>query len=195
MPSSNEIQTYLRGAWRMMTGKADGLRLLDLSADGFWNSFFAMVLALPALGVGWVAVADSFGEMSETLEARFAILIRLAAIDLAGWVVPLVALAFALRGTAIAGRYVPYVVASNWATAIVAWLMLPPSILLLFAPDAREAAWLLSFAVFVVAQAMVWRLTNAAIGKGAGVASAVFAGMFAASFAVLAGLQWLFGLG
>ena len=35
----------LTGAWRLMLGKADGLRLLDLSADGFWNSFFAIVVA------------------------------------------------------------------------------------------------------------------------------------------------------
>ena len=38
----------------MMLGKPDGLRLLDLSADGFWNSFFAIVGALPALIAGWV---------------------------------------------------------------------------------------------------------------------------------------------
>ena len=47
MPSAENIQLYLTGAWRMMMGKADGLRLLDLSVDGFWNSFFAIVIALP----------------------------------------------------------------------------------------------------------------------------------------------------
>ena len=54
MPSVEDIQQYLTGAWRMMMGKPDGLRLLDISADGFWNSFFAIVVALPALIVGWV---------------------------------------------------------------------------------------------------------------------------------------------
>ena len=58
MPSAEEIQQYLTGAWRMMMGKPDGLRLLDLSADGFWNSFFAIIVALPALFVGWVGVAN-----------------------------------------------------------------------------------------------------------------------------------------
>ncbi len=64
MPSAEEIQLYLTGAWRMMMGKADGLRLLDLSADGFWNSFFAIVIALPALIVGWVGVANELSALS-----------------------------------------------------------------------------------------------------------------------------------
>ena len=49
MPSANEIQAGLTGAWRMMLGRSDGIGLLDLSADGFWNSFFAMIVALPPL--------------------------------------------------------------------------------------------------------------------------------------------------
>ncbi|MER9338061.1 hypothetical protein NKJ06_29550, partial [Mesorhizobium sp. M0293] len=54
MLSADETQASLTGAWRLMLGKTDGLRLLDLSADGFWNSFFAIVVAAPALLVGWV---------------------------------------------------------------------------------------------------------------------------------------------
>ena len=45
MLSADETQSALLGAWRLMLGKADGFRLLDLSADGFWNSFFAIVVA------------------------------------------------------------------------------------------------------------------------------------------------------
>ena len=58
MPSFDEVQQYLTGALRLMLGKADGLRMLDFSADGFWNSFFAMAVALPALMIGWVGLAN-----------------------------------------------------------------------------------------------------------------------------------------
>ncbi|TIX33060.1 MAG: transporter, partial [Mesorhizobium sp.] len=44
MLSADETYASLAGAWRLMLGKVDGLRLLDLSADGFWNSFFAIVV-------------------------------------------------------------------------------------------------------------------------------------------------------
>ena len=49
MPSGDDIQAYLAGAWRLMMGKPDGVRALDVSADGFWNSFFAILVAFPAL--------------------------------------------------------------------------------------------------------------------------------------------------
>ncbi len=64
-------------------------------------------------------------------------MLRLAMVDLGAWLLPLVALGLAARSIGIRGRYVHYVVATNWASAIVVWLMLPPSLLRLFAPGAR----------------------------------------------------------
>ena len=179
----------------MMLGKVDGLRELDLSVDGFWNSFFAVVVALPALIVNWVTIADSYGDVAADFEDRFAIFIRLAVIDLVAWLLPLAGLALVARRFRFADRYVHYVVASNWTTAIVAWLMLPPAILLLFLPDQTDMAWFLSLAIFIASQIFVWRMTNVAIGRGAAPASAVYAGMFAASIVILIALQWLLGLG
>jgi hypothetical protein len=194
MPSAEEIHQYLHGAWRMMLGKADGLRELDLSVDGFWNSFFAVAIALPALIVNWVTIADSYGDLAVDFNDRFAIFIRLGIIDLAAWLLPLAGLAAVARTVRLADRYVHYVVASNWATAIVAWLMVPPAALLLILPDETDLAWFLSIAIFIASQIFVWRMTNVAIGKGATIASAVYAGMLVASIVVLIALQWLLGL-
>lgn len=194
MPSAEEIHQYLHGAWRMMLGKADGLRELDLSVDGFWNSFFAIAVALPALIVNWVTIADSYGDLAVDFNDRFAIFIRLGIIDLAAWLLPLAGLAAVARTVRLADRYVHYVVASNWATAIVAWLMVPPAALLLILPDETDLAWFLSIAIFIASQIFVWRMTNVAIGKGATIASAVYAGMLVASIVILIALQWLLGL-
>jgi hypothetical protein len=194
MPSAEEIHQYLHGAWRMMLGKADGLRELDLSVDGFWNSFFAIAIALPALIVNWVTIADSYGDLAADFNDRFAIFIRLGIIDLAAWLLPLAGLAAVARTVRLADRYVHYVVASNWATAIVAWLMVPPAALLLILPDETDLAWFLSIAIFIASQIFVWRMTNVAIGKGATIASAVYAGMLVASIVILIALQWLLGL-
>jgi hypothetical protein len=71
MPSAENIQLYLTGAWRMMLGKADGLRLLDLSADGFWNSFFAIAIALPPLTVSWVGAANELSQLSADFGSKF----------------------------------------------------------------------------------------------------------------------------
>jgi hypothetical protein len=194
MPSAENIQLYLTGAWRMMMGKADGLRLLDISADGFWNSFFAIVVALPALFVGWASVANELNQLPGIFGSKVSIVVRLAVIDIATWILPLVALAAVAARAGISDRFVHLVVASNWASALIVWIMLPPSLLNLFWPAAYEASTLLSLLLFIASMVLSWRVTNVALGKGPAVASAVFAGMFLFSIMVLFVLQSAFGL-
>ncbi len=193
MLSADETSSSLNGAWRLMLGKADGLRLLDLSADGFWNSFFAIVVAAPAMIVGWVGTANEIGDPN-AFAGRFGMLIRLATIDLSSWLLPLVALALVARRAGIGDRFVHYVVASNWASAITAWIMLPAALIRLFLPPPNalpSTVWLLLFSLSLV---LTWRMTNATFGKGPAVGAAVFAGMVAASFAVVFGLVALLGI-
>lgn len=194
MLSSDETYASLNGAWRLMLGKADGLRQLDLSADGFWNSFFAIVVAAPALIVGWVGLANEIGDPN-AFAGRFSMLIRLATVDIGVWVLPLVGLALVAPRAGIGGRFVHYVVASNWASAIIAWLMLPAALIRLFLPSTNEFAVLASLLLFALSMILTWRMTNVAIGRGAAVGTAVFAGMFVASLVVLFGLQALLGIG
>jgi hypothetical protein len=193
MLSADETYASLAGAWRLMFGKADGLRLLDLSADGFWNSFFAIVVAAPALIVGWVGIANEIGD-PDAFAGRLGMLIRLATVDLGSWVLPLVALALVAPRAGIGGRFVHYVVASNWTSAIIAWLMLPSALLRLFLPSSSEVASLLSLVLFALSMVLTWRMTNTTIGKGPAVGTAVFVGMFVASLLVLFGLQALLGI-
>ncbi|CDX19100.1 conserved membrane hypothetical protein [Mesorhizobium plurifarium] len=193
MLSADETYASLAGAWRLMFGKADGLRLLDLSADGFWNSFFAIIVAAPALIVGWVGIANEIGD-PDAFAGRLGMLIRLATVDLGSWVLPLVALALVAPRAGIGGRFVHYVVASNWTSAIIAWLMLPSALLRLFLPSSSEITSLVSLVLFALSMVLTWRMTNATIGKGAAVGTAVFVGMFIASLLVLFGLQALLGI-
>lgn len=192
MPSGDEIQTYLVGAWRLMMGKPDGVRALDVSADGFWNSFFAILVAFPALSVSWAALAAELSE--DGLGSRFSILLRLAVIDVAAWVLPLLVLGLVARPAGILDRYPHFVVASNWASALLAWLMLPAGLLNLFVPEASDLNNAVSLVVFLAALVLSWRLTNAVLAKGAGIASAVFVGMVFSGIFLIFFLQDLFGL-
>jgi hypothetical protein len=195
MPEIEEIQRYLTGSWRMMTGKPDGIRLLDISADGFWNSFFAIAIALPALIAGWVTIANTISPDHVAFGARLSIMLRLATVDIGAWVLPLAAFAAAARPAGLADRLAHYVISSNWGSALIVWMMLPPTLLRMFFPGAADFASVVSICLFVVSLVLSWRLTNSAIGKGAGVASAVFGAMFVASLAVLYLLQFVLGLG
>lgn len=194
MLAANEMQNSLLGAWRLMMGKADGLRLLDLSVDGFWNSFFAMVVALPPLFVSWTSFANEISPGPELFSERLGLMPRLAIIDFCAWVVPLLGLAATAKHVGLAGRFVHYVVATNWASAIIAWMMMPPALIRLIFPAANDVASFISLAIFLVSMLFSWQLTNATLNRGPAIATAVFAAMFVASVAVLLVLQSAFGL-
>jgi len=194
MPAMSEIRQYMLGAWRLMFGRQDGLKLLDVSADGFWDSFFAMVVALPPLIIGWIAYANELGQMPEIYGGKPSILVRLAFAEFGEWVLPLVALAFAARQVGIADRFVHYVVATNWATAALLWVTLPLPLLQFLLPADSGLLIAAAFAVFVVSIVFTWRLTNAVLNKGAGTATLVTAGIIVVSLLVSYLLQSALGL-
>jgi hypothetical protein len=195
VPAFSDIERYLAGSWRMMMGKSDGLRLLDISADGFWNSFLAIGIALPAMIAGWVSLANSIAPAVVSFETRLSIMLRLATVDLGAWILPLAAFVLAARPAGLADRVAHYVISSNWGSALIVWIMLPPTLLRMFVPGAGDVASLLSLGLFIVSLLFGWRLTNTALGKGPAVAWAVFGAMFAVSLLVLYLLQFALGLG
>ena len=195
MLPAEDIHRQLSGAWRMMTGKRDGLRLLDLSMDGFWASFFAIVVALPAMLAGWVPLAGDVAGADAGFGLRLSLLVRLGLADLGAWVLPLAALAAVAPYAGIRHRFVHYVVATNWGSAIFAWMTLPVSLLRLFVPGAADLALALSLAVFIATLVLYWRLTDAALEKGPATATAVFAFMLVASLVTMFALQDILRVG
>ena len=193
MLDTTDIQRSLKGAWRVMTGRPDGMRMLDTSLEGFWDSFFAMIVAFPALAIGWFASADTFVQYIEGV-SRASIVARLAIVDLAVWLLPLIILGLVAKQVGIADRFVHYVVSGNWASAVLVWMMVPPSLLKLVAPDTADFASMLSLALFLLSMVLTWRQTNVALAKGPGLATAVFVAMFVCALLVLIVTQGLLGL-
>lgn len=189
-----DIQLYFYGVWRLMMGKPDGMRLLDVSADGFWNSFFAILVALPALLMGWLVFANE-AESLMLLPSlpRYQVVIRLMIVDIGAWILSLVALAAVASQVKIGDRFVHYVVATNWSSALLAWMVLPPTLLQTLFPALAEISILLSLMFFFVALFLSWRVTVAAIGKGPAVGTSVFVAMFVVSAAILFALGRLLG--
>ena len=81
---------------------------------------------------------------------RFGMLMRLATVDIGAWVLPLVALALVAPRAGLGDRFVHYVVASNWASAIIAWLMLPSALLRLFLPSTDQISACVSLLLFAL---------------------------------------------
>lgn len=184
---------FIRAAIAVMTGRREALSAFDVSADGFWGSFQAIVVSLPALAIGWYGAALRGAAEPEAM-AFDRLIAAYAATDLAAWIAPLALFGLASKPLGLGDRFAPYVVATNWGSAPILWLMLPGAIADVFLPPDNPFSALLSFALFGLALALTWRLTETAIGKGPAIGTAVFVAMFTAGLLTLAGMQALLGV-
>ena len=116
IPPAAEIASSLYGAWRLARLDKTALQFFNRSVEGFWRSFFAAVIVLPAhAALMFGQVADS--EMTAG-PLEFAAVQGL--IYVLGWTVfPLVMFHLA-EVMQRSGEYIGYVVASNWASVLEA---------------------------------------------------------------------------
>jgi hypothetical protein len=118
IPPGDEIRSSLRGALMLAQRDPGGMAQFNLTVDGFWNSFFAAVLAAPVYVI-LVAQRHDWGAASP-----IGVLLVEAVGYVLGWLaLPLSAL-FLVRLFALGARYVPLVVAANWAGVIQAGVFL-----------------------------------------------------------------------
>jgi hypothetical protein len=107
------------GAWAVMRGRPEGLNRLDLSLEGFWRSFAVIVLIAPFAALGLLSqrrlLANDGGAASAPPE--FALEAIALAVD---WVIFPLVFALLARPLGLGARYVPFIVARNWAALIIA---------------------------------------------------------------------------
>ena len=125
MPPFAEIRHYFEGAWRLAKGDTGGMEHFDFSADGFWRSFWAIVVVAPGYAI---LVADQYIRRGEPV-AFWPTFSAEAVSYLFGWAAfPILAI-FLTRMFDVAGRYVPLIVALNWASMVQIGALLVPIVL------------------------------------------------------------------
>ncbi|MBV2144163.1 hypothetical protein KUG47_11725 [Falsochrobactrum sp. TDYN1] len=195
MPSLDDIFRYFTGVWKMMLGRKDGLSYLDISAEDFWTSFSAILVALPPLLSTWVAYAADLTAGREEAALRLAIVIRAAFVDIAAWVIPLAVIGLLAQRIGIAKRYAAYVIATNWGSALLAWIFAPITLLQLFFPGQFDVATLFAFIMFGVSIVFSYRLTWVVLQRPHVYVAPFFASVFFGSLFITVLLQQLFGIG
>ncbi|RFC64283.1 hypothetical protein DYI37_08060 [Fulvimarina endophytica] len=149
----NEILGNFSGAFALMMGRKSGLDRLDLSADGFYRSFAAIAVALPALFLSWMQYeADGEAEFvpnAGSIEAYGAHLMA----DLLAWLLPILCLILVARRIGWSRKVSPLVVATNWGAALITWMFAPYLALVLMVgmgPNLALVGSLLSIASLVL---------------------------------------------
>lgn len=131
MPDRLEILRSLFGAYRLARLDPEGMGWFELTVDGFWRSFFAAVLVAP--GYALIVFIGLGGE--PTPAPWLAILLVQSLAYVIGWLVfPLAALV-ATRVLGLGARYVPLIIAANWAAVIQMVLFLAALLVQAILPD------------------------------------------------------------
>ncbi|HSG94937.1 MAG TPA: hypothetical protein VLA28_05420, partial [Afifellaceae bacterium] len=148
------LPANLSGAWDVMNGRAEGLNKLDLTIDGFWRSFGAIVLILPVALIAMAServILPAVGGEVVALTGGYVVL-RLIAV-VVDWLAFPAILALLARPMGIARRFVPYIVARNWAAVPVAFMFAVPH---LFHALGVLPTGMLSFMLLILFGIAVW---------------------------------------
>ncbi|WP_162787069.1 hypothetical protein [Notoacmeibacter marinus] len=167
--TAHQLQTV----WLMMRTMQSGLLgQMDLSSSGVKRSFYAIVVAAPSLAIGWVGTSRLVLGQGATADQMIRLVSGLAMADLVSWLLPLAVFAPLLTMLGLGSRYPAFIIATNWAGAIFAFIALPIGIGRIFAPTATEFDMLIILTILVVTCTLYWRLLRAVLGVSGGQAAA-----------------------
>lgn len=198
MLDAEEVERSLTASWRLLKHDVQGLQNYDVSIEGFWRSFGAVILALPAFVLqmaGQWRMLDAPGGLSPaSLDQTWFLTVQ--AIGMASnWLVwPGVAMLFA-RLLAVEGRYVAYMVAYNWSSVLTSTILAAPMALFLAGLALPAHAFAFTLAFLCVILHFRWFTARNVLGVSGGVAAVIVAAdamltlviVQAAGFAALGG--------
>jgi hypothetical protein len=177
IPPLDEIRASLRGAILLAQRDKTGMELFNLSVDGFFRSFFAAVIAAPIYAV---LLAQRY---TAEMPAGFSsVLFGEIFGYVLGWVAFPVAAIFLTRLFGLGPRYVPLVVAANWAAVVQAVVFLAAAVIGgIFGP---AGASILVLAAMMAVIFYEWFVMRTALDTTAGIAAGFVATDIALSFFV-----------
>jgi hypothetical protein len=120
MLSVATIRENVSGAWAVMRGQPEGLARLDLSLDGFWRSFAVVILLIPFIVLALASQRELMAASGQAVApiGTGEIALGLVILLVDWFTFPLIFAALA-RPFGLGQRYIPFIVARNWAALII----------------------------------------------------------------------------
>lgn len=165
IPSAAEIRRGLAGALAILRREPGAMALFDLTADGFFRSFAAMLVAAPAYAL---IVLGRISAEGSAVALPLALLVE-AIGYVAGWLAFPVAAGLVLHGLGQGRRLVPLVVAGNWAAVLQVGFVLVALLLAALLPGPTGAA--VTTTATLAALAYQWLVVRTALEAPGSVAA------------------------
>ncbi len=192
MPGRDEIVRSLSAAWDLFVDRPGAMRGFDLSVDGFWRSFGAVVLVAPSYVLAVLAerrIAIETGLSDQSGASFFVQNVLGLGID---WVALPLVLALLAQPLGIARHYPEFVVARNWGAVIAAVPFGAIGLLILVGLLGGELANLLMLASLFVVLRYTYLIARRALDASLGFAIGIVVFDFVLSLMIALTLDGIF---
>lgn len=184
LPGLNEIVASLMGALSLLRRDTAGLNNFNLTEEGFWRSFFAMVLVLPMAAFA----AVTFRETGET--SAVALASRTSANLILQWVSFTALMLIFTQSMGLGHNYMRFITVHNWSAVVATLCMMIPLVMHFLGLVSIEAAVVMLIFVFLAMLAYFWFIARVTLETSGLVA----AGIVFIDFLLNATIERLFGL-
>lgn len=194
MPNPKTSSAIL-GAIELFLGRRAGLARFDMSVDGFWESFRAILFVLPFFAIN-VAVEHRMrlsDAVVDTVPDATFIAARVVDFGL-DWVAMPLLLALLGKRLGIARGYAAYIVVRNWAQVIMAAPQALIALLLGVGAISLEISAVISLAVIAVMIRYHYRIIRCTLDKSIGFTIGLVVADMALSLILSEVIDKLFGL-
>ncbi|WP_210485262.1 hypothetical protein [Microvirga antarctica] len=164
--TADEVHRSLRGTVDLLHSKVEGLQAFDMSERGFWHSFAAILLTLPAYVITLALERIRLGYRLASGNVFDGLWIDLVVGlgHVAGFLALPMAMIFLSRALGLTSRYVPFVVVTNWIAVASIMVLSFPSLLLLIGWATPALAGLFTFAFCLLVLRVQWFATKLTLG-------------------------------
>ncbi len=174
MISAREAAFALSGALRLARMDPGGLGHFDTSIAGFWRSFYAAVVVVPAYILLMIFYAAL--EPVDAGPGRWVVVEAIAYVI--EWTAYPLAMVFISRWLACSDNYIRYIVAHNWANVLGIALFLPVAAIAVLNPALTGLIYLAMIAILVYQ----WYVARTALEITGGAAAGLMVFNFVLSF-------------
>jgi len=184
--AADDVTRSLAASWRLLRADARALPDLDLSRDGFWRSYLALILVVPSM-IPMLAAQRTLAGLPNSgglFEAPGLVAAIATAELLAVLAVPAL-LAGLIPGLTRNPRFTGFIIAWNWSAILSAALVAVPAAVFALGWSNRGIAGIQMLAFAVIVLRLRYCVARATFGSASGVAGAIACASVLADYAVL----------
>ena len=184
--AAEDVARSLKGSWRLLRQESEAIAELDLSRDGFWRSFLAFALMLPATIAILAALRLALGLSNQSGLFSHPELVAAVVTAQVTSVLAIPALLIAIAPhLARTPRFTGFVIAWNWAGVVSASLMAVPAAVFAIGWSYPQLAGLQSLAFLAIVLRLRHGVAKAAFGAHSGLAMPIVTASALADYAIL----------